>query len=132
MTAAQAGSFIAEMATIELFRPGQWAQLAIADAQTGQLVGDLGVYLGESGEFGEIGFTLSTESRGKGYATAAAREAVSLFFEQTSVHRVRGVTDARNTASVAILERLGFKRTEVREVVFKGEPCTEWVYTVYR
>jgi RimJ/RimL family protein N-acetyltransferase len=39
-----------------------------------------------------------------------------------------GVTDARNTASVKVLERVGMSRVEAREVVFKGEPCVEWVY----
>lgn len=46
--------------------------------------------------------------------------------------RVVGITDARNAASVRVLERVGMSRVEAREVVFKGEPCVEWEYSIGR
>jgi RimJ/RimL family protein N-acetyltransferase len=53
---------------------------------------------------------------------------IQLLFEQTRVSRVIGITDARNTASVRVLERVGMKHVDSRKVEFKGETCTEWVY----
>ena len=38
-----------------------------------------------------------------------------------------GITDARNLASLRLLERLGFAPRETRSTVFKGEPCVEVV-----
>ena len=128
MSEAEASAFIAEMETAPLLQPGKWAQLAIARAADDALVGDLGLCVAEDLGSAEIGFTLAAAARGRGYATAAAAATIQLIFERTPVPRVVGITDARNTASVRVLERVGMSRVEVREVVFKGEPCVEWVY----
>lgn len=128
MSPSEALAFIGEMATAELFVPGVWAQLAIARADDGSLVGDLGLLVAENGEQGEVGVTVSPAAQGQGYGSAAVAEAIRLLFEQTAVRRVVGITDARNVPSVRLLERVGMSRVESRETVFKGEPCTEWVY----
>jgi RimJ/RimL family protein N-acetyltransferase len=132
MTEAEAVGFVAEMSRAELFVRGEWTQVAIAEADTDVLVGDLGLFLSANAHLAEIGFTLDPRFTGKGYATAAVREAVRLVFEQTDVQRVIGVTDARNLSSVRVLERAGMIRIESRETVFKGEPCIEWVYARQR
>jgi RimJ/RimL family protein N-acetyltransferase len=75
-----------------------------------------------------IGFTLARPAQGRGVATAAVREAVQLIFQFTAVERILGVTDARNQASVAVLERAGLSKQEQRNVVFQGESCIEYVY----
>jgi ribosomal-protein-alanine N-acetyltransferase len=132
MSEAEASEFIAEMETAPLCQPGQWAQVAIARAEDDALVGDMGLLVAEDLGLAEIGFTLSTAARGRGYAAAAAAAAIQLLFELTAVPRVVGITDARNAASVRVLERVGMSRVEAREVVFKGEPCVEWVYSIGR
>jgi RimJ/RimL family protein N-acetyltransferase len=132
MTEAEALAFINEAAAATLFVVGRWAQIAIAEANTGQLVGDIGIFVAENGEYAEVGFTLGPAATGKGYATAAVRETIHLLFEYTLVERTIGVTDARNTPSVRLLERVGMTRVESRETVFRGEPCTEWVYATRR
>jgi RimJ/RimL family protein N-acetyltransferase len=48
------------------------------------------------------------------------------------VERVLGITDARNRASVAVLERVGMRKQEDRRVVFRGESCLEYMYVVER
>jgi RimJ/RimL family protein N-acetyltransferase len=45
------------------------------------------------------------------------------------VHSVRAVTDARNTASIAVLARAGFQRVFEQQAQFKGETCTEIVFS---
>ena len=132
MSEAEASEFIVEMETAPLFQPGKWAQLAIARAEDDALVGDVGLFVAEDHSAAEIGFTLSATARSRGYATAAAAASIQLLFEQTAVPRVVGITDARNAASVRVLERVGMSRVEARELVFKGEPCVEWVYARVR
>jgi RimJ/RimL family protein N-acetyltransferase len=132
MSQSAALAFINEMAVIKLFEPGEWAQLAIARTEDGVLVGDLGLFVAKDGAHAEVGFTLSPAAQGRGYGAAAVAEAIRLVFEQTAVRRVVGITDARNTSSVRLLERVGMSRVEAREVVFKGETCTEWVYAKRR
>jgi aminoglycoside 6'-N-acetyltransferase len=132
MTPPEALAFIDEMANAELFVSGQWAQVAIAQAPTDELVGDIGLCVAEDGQSAEVGFTLHPAARGLGLATAAVQEAIRLLWERTGVDRIIGVTDTRNAASMRVLERVGMRRIESRETVFKGEPCTEWVYAIER
>lgn len=128
MSLGAAESFLKAMEVVPLFQPGAWAQIAIADPSSDHLFGDVGLWLAEGGRGAEIGFTLSRSAQGKGYATAAVVGAIEMLFEHTQVAEVLGVTDMRNLASVAVLERVGMKPVESREVEFKGERCTERVY----
>jgi RimJ/RimL family protein N-acetyltransferase len=132
MSAAEALEFLTEMKSAPLFTPGAWVQLAIADAETDALVGDIGLYLSEDGTTGEVGFTLQPSAQGRGVAGLAVREALHLLFATTSASRVLGITDERNLPSVRVLERLGFECIETRQVQFRGEWCTERVYTLLR
>jgi RimJ/RimL family protein N-acetyltransferase len=58
--------------------------------------------------------------------------AIGLVFDHTAAVRVIGITDARNHASIRLLQRIGMQRVETRDAVFRGEPCTEHVYAVSR
>ncbi len=127
-SATEAASVIEKMACIELFQPGRWVQLAVATADDNALVGDVGLFVAQGFAHAEIGYTIAPTAQGHGYATAAALASLQLLFEQTRIPRVVGITDARNTASVRVLERVGMKRIDSREVEFKGETCTEWIY----
>ncbi len=132
MSDAKAHGFLDEMHRAPLFTPGQWVQLAIAKPESDELVGDIGLYLSEDGTSGEVGFTLEPSSQGRGVAALAVREALQLLFSATSVTRVLGITDERNVPSIKLLERIGFELVESRQVVFRGEPCTERVYVLPR
>lgn len=132
MSEAEATRFLDEMSRAALFTRGEWVQLGISDPESDVLVGDVGLYLYEDGATGEVGFTLQPSAQGRGIAGRAVREAVQLLFATTSVARVMGITDARNTPSIRLLERLGFAFVESRQVVFRGEPCTERVYALLR
>jgi len=132
MSDAEALAFLVAMSRAPLFLPGRWLQLGIAASQTGTLVGDIGLHLSEDGRTGEVGFTLQPSAQGRGIATSAVREALCVLFGATAATQVLGTTDARNAPSVRLLERLGFHCQERREVVSKGEPCVELVYTLPR
>jgi aminoglycoside 6'-N-acetyltransferase len=132
MTRAAAQAFVDEMVTIVDFERGGWIQLAIAETASDELLGDLGLFLGADESIAEIGFTLGRPAQGHGHATRAVRTAMRLLFERTAVARVRAITDARNTASIRLLERSGFTLSASRQAPFKGETCTEHVFLCER
>ena len=132
MTDAEAQAFLLEMASAPLLQPGSWTQIGIAEPDNQCLIGDVGLFLGEDESFAEIGFTLARKAQGRGVATAAICEAIRLVFECSAADRLIGITDSRNLASVRLLERVGMRKVETRNVVFRDEPCVELVYQVFR
>jgi [ribosomal protein S5]-alanine N-acetyltransferase len=128
----EATAFLIKMNTAPLLNPGKWTQIAIAEPSTRRLIGDIGVFLDQDGRYAQIGFTLANHAQGRGVATAAVRETISLIFAAAKVDRVFGITDARNAASVRLLERVGMRRTETTNAVFRGEQCIEYVFAVVR
>lgn len=132
MSDEAATRFLDEMHRAALFEPGEWVQLGIADTGTDELIGDIGLYLSDDESWGEVGFTLQPTHQGRGIATSAVRQALELLFARTRIAEVRGITDQRNTASVRLLQRLGFIWAEDRAADFRGERCVEQVFAVCR
>ncbi|WP_343626600.1 GNAT family N-acetyltransferase [Roseateles puraquae] len=131
-TDAQATAFLDEMASCALFEPGCWTQLAIADDLTGQLIGDIGIHISDDATEAEFGFTLARTAQGRGLASAAVREAIQRVFAETPVQRIYAQTDARNTACLRLLDRLGAVHLARIETEFRGEPCVEHRYELAR
>lgn len=129
---SEALDFLAAMSLAPLFRPGAWSQIAIAEPAGLTLIGDLGLHLAADSRHVEIGFTLRRSSHGRGLASTAVRGAIQLAFEHTVAQHILGITDARNSPSVRLLERVGLRRIETRSAVFRGEPCTELVFALER
>ncbi len=132
-TAADGEEFFASMSKQHPDTPGEWFQFAIEQTATGAMIGDCALHaLAEKPQEVEIGFTLAPEFQGRGYATEAVACLLNYAFGPLAKKRAVAITDVRNTASIAVLERLGFIRDSVpREpVVFKGEPCDEYLYSV--
>lgn len=132
MEDTEALAFLSSMEAQPLFPPGEWIQLGIAESSTDTLIGDIGLHLSDDGQSGEIGFTLAPSAQGRGIATAAVREALRLFFTITQAAEILGITDARNTPSIRLLERLGFILRETRDAIFRGEPCVEHIFSLPR
>lgn len=132
MSDEEAAAFLSEMNTAPLLNPGTWTQIGIAEPNTCRLIGDIGMFLDQDGRYAEVGFTLARHAQGHGVATGAVRAAIQLILAATKVDQVIGITDARNAASVRLLERVGMRRTETTNAVFRGEQCVEFVYTMLR
>ncbi len=132
MSDSDALAFLLEMNRAPLFTPGEWVQLGIAEPGSNHLIGDLGLHLSEDGETAEVGFTLQPSAQGRGIASRAVQAALDLMFAATQVSQVLGITDARNFPSIRLLDRLGFRPLKTRQIVFRGEPCSEGVYTLSR
>jgi RimJ/RimL family protein N-acetyltransferase len=111
---------------------GTWVQIAIALRETDALIGDVGVCVDQDGQSAEIGFTLSVGHQGKGFATEAVSRVIELLFDETGVKRIEGVTDARNNASIALLQRLGMRLEKTEEAWFKGDSCHEHRFVLTR
>jgi RimJ/RimL family protein N-acetyltransferase len=85
--------------------------LALAVELDGRLVGDVSLHLREvaaSSRTVEIGWVVHPLAGGRGLATEAASALIDFAFSTVRARRVIAVTDARNTASVALAKRLGF------------------------
>lgn len=78
---------------------------------------DSGLYVGSCGfevlhrpwRYGEIGYELGREHWGNGYMTEALRTIIRYGFTQLELHRVEAQVEPENTASKAVLLRIGFK-----------------------
>lgn len=118
-------AFLANVESAPLLQPGHWTQIAIASAEGGRLMGDIGLFVSAQQDRAEIGFTLAPIHQGQGIATHAALEALDLLFEHTPVQQVIAVTDARNASSMRLLQRLGMTLVSSAEALFRGQPCIE-------
>lgn len=57
-----------------------------------------------------MGYWLSQDRTGRGYATQAVNTAVDLAFTELALHRVQAATLVSNSASQNVLSRAGFER----------------------
>lgn len=125
-------AFINEMAAAPLLAPGAWIQLGIGDGATDHLLGDIGLRLAEDSAEAEVGISLAADAQGRGLATEALRAAFALLFALTPARRVIGHVDSRNAPSIRLLERVGMRRLDTVDAVFRGAPCREHVYALER
>ena len=103
-----------DMLDLSLSHPEQWVWYTawgLYQNDSGDWVGDLCFKgLPENGQ-PEIGYGLLPEYEHQGYATEAVRAACRWAFEQPGVTAVEAETDPGNTASQAVLHRVGFVPT---------------------
>ena len=117
----------------ELRADGDLVELAVELAADGTVVGDVLLAL-RSREHGtlEVGYIFSPAFAGRGYATEAVRALLGLAFGPLGARRVIARVDARNVASIALLERLGLRAEAhlVENEWLKGELTSEVDYAV--
>jgi RimJ/RimL family protein N-acetyltransferase len=125
----RAETAVANFIASDPVRPG-WFQYAVERTEDGGLIGDVAVHLHDNLMQAEIGFTLAAEHQGRGYATEAVRAVVHRLFSEQGLHKVTGECDSRNTASAALLERLGFTREGLlrQQTFIKGEWTDDLLY----
>jgi RimJ/RimL family protein N-acetyltransferase len=132
-TPEHAGAFVSEMAASHPGVPGEWFQFAVGDPASDELLGDVAICVhADDTSRAELGFTFAPAHQGKGYATEAARAVIAYAFERLGAETVLGIADARNDASIALLERIGMRRAATEHVRFKDEWCDEHTYELRR
>lgn len=103
-----------EMLTLSLRHPEQWfwyTAWGLYQNDSGDFVGDLCFKgLPKNGQ-PEIGYGISPEFQGQGYATEAIRAACRWALAQPGVAAVEAETEPANAASQAVLRKVGFVPT---------------------
>jgi RimJ/RimL family protein N-acetyltransferase len=94
---------------------GMWA---VAERVTNSFVGRVGLHFPEGWPDREIGWALARPHWGKGYASEAARVALTYAFDTLEWPRAISLIDRNNHRSIRLAERLG-ERYE-REIDVRG------------
>lgn len=132
VTEARARAFIAAQAVTPAAEPGMWLQIAVELPGAG-LIGDCGFQVDEGTPgTAEIGYRLRRDLWGQGFASEAVAGVLDWAFGTLGLHRVIATIDTRNTRSVALVERLGF-RLEGQLVESYPEPdgwSDEYLYAI--
>lgn len=134
-TRADGLEFIVEMARRHPDTPGEWFQFAVELKANSAMIGDCALHPFADRRTGaEIGFSLASAYQGHGYAREALAGLLDYAFGALKKSRIEALTDAHNTKSIAVLERLGFVRdAAMREPVeYKGEVCSEFLFQLSR
>jgi RimJ/RimL family protein N-acetyltransferase len=111
--------------------------LLLVIERDGVVIGDLMVKIGDAwappqladrskGCQAELGWALSPEVTGHGYATEAVEEVLRICFEDLGLHRVTADCFAGNQPSYRLMERLGMRR-EQHAVKDALHPSGEWM-----
>jgi RimJ/RimL family protein N-acetyltransferase len=91
-------------------QPRRKFQLAVVLKRSRQFIGNCGIRkTAASAHEADIGYELSPDHWGHGYATEAARAIVQFGFAELRVHRIWAWCIADNVASARVLEKIGLK-----------------------
>lgn len=115
------------------------AAIALAIEHDGALIGDVALWLTrdaphDRGSVAEIGWVLSPDHSGHGYAREAVAAVLDLALDHHQLHRVVANMDARNTASARLAEAVGMRReAHLRQDWWsKGEWTDTFIYAMLR
>ena len=90
--------------------PRRKFQLAIVLPDSGKLIGNCGLRRKQHNDWeADVGFELSPEFWGRGFATEAGKAMVKFGFSDLKLHRISSWCIADNAASGRVLEKLGLR-----------------------
>ncbi len=119
---------------IEPHEPG-WFNFAIIETATQNLIGDIGLNILEHDpQQAKVGYSLARHAQGNGYATEALRAVLDYAFGELKLHRISATCDVDNQGSIALLERVKFRREGhlIENYFDKGEWTSEYLYAMLR
>ena len=93
----------------ELLEPGADGGRVIGDLRAWNLEVDASGPATESPDVFWIGYAFHPDMQGKGYAREAAARMVRWLFDERSARELRAIAWTPNTASITLLEKLGFR-----------------------
>ena len=78
----------------------------------------------------EIGYHTVKAMTGRGYVTEAVRAFLPVMMERLSLREVDGICDAKNAASIRVMEKCGFTRVFEGDGLYHGkmQPIVKMVY----
>jgi len=126
-------AFVEPLVSVEPTTPGTWLALVITLPETGKVIGDIGLRFPEKETYQvELGTSLDPAYQRKGYASEAMLAVIQYAFETLGKHRVYASIDPHNSASVALVERIGLRReAHFRSSIWwKGEWADDVIYAM--
>jgi adenosylcobyric acid synthase len=127
-----AGEFIAERLPATRIAADK-DRIVLAVEHEDRVIGEVLIKAGQVADRrAEIGWAFNPEFHGRGLATEAARELLSIAFGDLDMHRVWAQLDPRNAASARLCERLGMRREAyfIQDIWFKGEWSDTAIYAL--
>ncbi|HYQ59064.1 MAG TPA: GNAT family protein [Draconibacterium sp.] len=111
--------------------PDTWFQLAVLDKNSKELIGDIGIHFIDEQQV-EIGYTIAKQHQGLGFATEAAKAVIDYLFGELKKHRITASIDPGNIASVALLEKLGFRKEAhfIESLFLNGKWVDDVIYAL--
>jgi len=82
---------------------------AVFEKATGRFVGYCGVVRAPGNDFDELVYVFHAAAWGRGYATEAGRAMIEYVFARSALNRIHATIHPGNRASVAVVEKLGFR-----------------------
>lgn len=113
-TEADTRNYIRRMIQSQSENPRLIWELAIIRRSDGQLIGACDVTIERENE-GDLGYILSREAWGQGYASEVASALVQAGFEQLHLKRIFAICDVNNYGSIRVLEKAGLRREALLE-----------------
>ncbi|MCY3412033.1 MAG: GNAT family N-acetyltransferase [Candidatus Heimdallarchaeota archaeon] len=107
-TLEMAEEFVREMMNLKVEIQNKWIQIAVEEKSSQFHIGDV-AFINENGQV-KIGYTIAETHQGKGYGSEAVTALLDMLFNRLKVHRVTAIVDIDNIASIALLEKLHFRR----------------------
>ncbi len=95
--------------------------MAVERLEDGKKLGICGLLKRETLDHADIGFAFLPEFMGKGYAAESARRVLQWGRDEAAMHQVLAIVSPANSASIQLLNKLGFQYLR-REVVVPGNP----------
>ena len=93
----------------EAFEAGEAATFAITLADSGELVGAVGLQYEARNQLAEIGYWIGKPHWGNGYATSAAQAIIEFGFSHWDLNRVQARHITTNPASGRVMEKAGMQ-----------------------
>ena len=105
----------------------------IEEKESGKPAGQIGYYRNDKENHrGEVGYMLSPEQQGKGYASEALKAVLDYGFNEVKFHSIEANVNPSNAASIKLLEKHGFvKEAHFREnYYFNGKFLDSGIYSL--
>ncbi|WP_306215089.1 GNAT family N-acetyltransferase [Actinoplanes sp. RD1] len=110
MSPARAAGYLRAQAELDDRARAAWHGYAVQHVADDRVIGDVGVWLpADPAATPDIGFQFHPARHGQGYAREAVRALLRHCFEGLGLPRVTATCDPANTASQALMRRLGMR-----------------------